>query len=50
MEKFVTHYNGERNHHGNVFIRPDPAQPAHHGPLRCRRRLGGMLNYYHRAA
>jgi hypothetical protein len=41
---FMAHYHTERNHQGlaNQLLRPAPiAEPS--------RRLGGMLNYYHRA-
>jgi hypothetical protein len=47
----MAHYDIERNHQGleNQLLRPDPiiapSQPVHR-----RQRLGGMLNYYHRAA
>ena len=41
-----------RNHQGlgNRLIMPDEPHAAHRGPLRRRERLGGMLNYYYRAA
>jgi putative transposase len=48
---FMAHYHTERNHQGlaNQLLRPAPiiapSQPVHR-----RQRLGGMLNYYHRAA
>ena len=35
---------------GNLLILPDPALAARDGAVRCRSRLGGMLNYYDRAA
>ena len=47
----MAHYHTERNHQGlaNQLLRPvpiiAPSQPVHR-----RQRLGGMLNYYHRAA
>lgn len=49
ISQFVAHYHAERNHQGleNRLLRPAPAitlsQPV-------RQRLGGMLNYYFRAA
>jgi putative transposase len=51
IREFVFHYHGERNHQGlgNRLIMPDQAA-GHHGPLLRRERLGGMLNYYYRAA
>ena len=33
-----------------LFPVPDPGTPASHGVIRCRERLGGLLNYYSRAA
>jgi hypothetical protein len=48
---FMAHYHTERNHQGlaNQLLRAAhiiaPSQPVH-----PRQRLGGMLNYYHRAA
>jgi putative transposase len=53
VREFVAHYHGERNHQGigNLLIVPDRSlAESPRGPIRCRRRLGGMLNYYDRAA
>jgi putative transposase len=52
VEEFVVHYNAERNHQslGNRIIQPEvPTFPAV-GEICRRRRLGGLLNYYYRAA
>jgi hypothetical protein len=48
----MAHYHGERNHQGldNRLIQPEPAHLANTGAVQRRERLGGMLNYYHRAA
>ena len=48
---FTEHYHRERNHQGlqDQLIRPPPTGPPH-GAIRCRRRLGGLLRYYYRAA
>ena len=35
---------------GNLLIFPDHSFADRGGPIRCRRPLGGMLNYYDRAA
>ena len=48
---FVAHYHGERNHQGisNELIQP-LGRTSGHGPVRCRPRMGGLLNYYYRVA
>jgi putative transposase len=50
LQEYVAHYHYERPHQGkgNVILMP----PAHHrerpdGPVHCRKRLGGLLKYYH---
>jgi putative transposase len=51
IAQFVVHYHEERNHQGlgNELI--DGAPPVNGGRcVRCRQRLGGLLNYYARAA
>jgi putative transposase len=52
IREFMAHYDNERNHQGigNVLVFPAPGPADHAGPIRCRSRLGGMLNYYDRAA
>ena len=52
IREFVAHYHLERNHQGlgNRLITPAPFPSPCGGPIRRRQRLGGMLNYYHRAA
>ncbi len=52
IHEFVLHYHGERNHQGlgNRLIMPDECQAGHPGAVLRRERLGGMLNYYYRAA
>jgi len=49
---FTVHYHTERNHQGlgNQLICPDPELARGDGEVRCRERLGGLLNYYYRAA
>jgi putative transposase len=48
---FMAHYHAERNHQGlaNQLLRPSPIVAPSQSVYR-RQRLGGMLNYYHRAA
>jgi transposase InsO family protein len=51
VAQFVAHYHRERNHQGldNELIAGERAK-ACHGRLRRHQRLGGLLNYYARAA
>ena len=51
MHAFVEHYHRERNHQGldNELI-DGHSSPGGAGRIRCRQRLGGLLNYYYRAA
>ena len=51
IAEFVAHYHGERNHQGigNELIRPLTRSDGS-GPVRRRQRIGGLLNYYYRAA
>lgn len=48
----MMHYHTERNHQGlgNRLLQPESATPLLHHRIQRRQRLGGMLNYYHRAA
>jgi putative transposase len=50
VHEFVAHYHRERNHQGlgNTLIAGAPPRTV--GPIRRRPRLGGLLNYYERAA
>ncbi len=52
LAEYVAHYNSERPHQGigNVLIDPGPATAATTGRVAHRRRLGGLLSYYHRLA
>ncbi len=51
LAEFATHYHRERNHQGlgNELIDDAGGQPCS-GSVRRRQRLGGVLNYYYRAA
>ena len=50
--EFVAHYHGERHHQGlgGALISPRGSAVRAEGPVACRKRLGGLLNYYHREA
>ena len=52
VAEFIHHYHGERNHRGleNALIESDEHVGSLDGNVRCRKRLGGMLNYYYREA
>ena len=52
IDEFVLHYHGERNHQGlgNRLIVRNEDEAGHRGAVQRRERLGGMLNYYYRAA
>ena len=54
VSDFLEHYHLERNHQGkdNLLLFPvsAPCEPGPRGVIRCRERLGGLLNYYTRAA
>jgi hypothetical protein len=49
---FVAHYHTERNHQGlaNRLTSPVAGHLGNAGMVQRRQRLGGMLNYYYRAA
>ena len=51
LAEFMKHYHGERNHQGlgNELIDRE-LPPERVGTIRRRQRLGGLLNYYGRAA
>jgi hypothetical protein len=51
LAEFVTHYHHERNHQGlgNELI-DELGSHRDCGRIRRRSRLGGLLNYYERAA
>ncbi len=51
IAEFVAHYHAERNHQGigNELIQPLERANSQ-GRVRRRQRIGGMLNYYYRAA
>ena len=52
VREFIEHDHHERTHQGlgNHLIHPPSTAPPSRSPVQCRQRLGGMLNYYYRAA
>jgi transposase InsO family protein len=53
LREYMAHYHRERNHQGkgNVLLFPAVSQAAERaGPIRCRERLGGLLQFYDREA
>jgi putative transposase len=55
IKQFIEHYLSERYHQGigSQLIRPTMLASNDNGgagSIRCRSRLGGLLNYYHRDA
>ncbi len=52
VTEFTSHYHRERNHQGleNALIEADERVGGLDGNVRCRKRLGGLLTYYHREA
>ena len=52
VQEFVAHYLHERNHQGlkNRLIDPEDGHLTAAGEIQKRERLGGLVNYYYRAA
>ncbi len=52
VTEFISHYHKERNHQGleNALIEADERVGSLQGNVRCCKRLGGLLSYYHRDA
>jgi putative transposase len=52
ISQFVAHYHTERPHQGveNRLLRPELSHLGNTGAVQRRERLGGLLNYYYRAA
>jgi hypothetical protein len=50
IEAYATHYHQERNPQGIDNQMIDFTPGAQNGQIKCRERLGGMLNYYYREA
>ena len=52
VREFLVHYHQERNHQGlgNRLLDPDGEVGQTTGEIECRERLGGLFQYYRRAA
>jgi putative transposase len=52
IHQYLAHYHTERNHQGldNQLITPESGIENHSGQVKRRKRLGGLLSYYHREA
>ena len=52
VSELMEHYHRERNHQGldNQLIEAPLANTPNSGPIKCRERLGGLLNFYYREA
>lgn len=52
LREYLAHYHTERNHQGldNQLLAPEAEVGGHTGQVVCRKRLGGLLSYYHREA
>jgi putative transposase len=52
IQSYLAHYHHERNHQGvgNQLIVADPSMEHQRGFVVRRKRLGGLLSYYHREA
>jgi putative transposase len=52
VQNFMAHYHSERNHQGlgNLLICPEKEHVANTGAVQRQGRMGGLLNYYDRAA
>jgi putative transposase len=52
LKEYIEHYHAERNHQGkgNVLLFPRHRAGDCERPVQCRKRLGGLLRYYHQEA
>jgi putative transposase len=49
LQEYVAHYHKERPHQGRGNVIPFPVnrvKKTNEGPIRCRERLGGLLQFY----
>jgi hypothetical protein len=50
LREFLAHYHAERNHQGLANRLVEPSNDNATGRIVRRKRIGGVLNYYYRAA
>ena len=53
VRQYLLHYHQERNHQGlanQIIVPGDEVGRGGDGEVKCRKRLGGLLRYYHRRA
>ena len=52
LSQFIEHFHEERNHQGlgNVIPFPTREQAADVGEVKCKERLGGLLEFYYQEA
>ena len=52
VQEYVEHCHRERKHQGldNELLTPLSRPPDPNADVQCRKRIGGLLNYYHRQA
>ncbi len=50
IAEFVAHYHEERSHQGLENELINRSKPQNVGSVECKGRLGGLLNFYRRAA
>ena len=54
LQQYVGHFHEERNHQGKgnvqLFTSKQQEPERKEGAVKCRKRLGGLLNYYYRKA
>ena len=50
LNEYLVHHQTERNHQGIGNVIPFPRTDAREGAVEKSERLGGLLNFYYRAA
>ena len=52
IRSYISHYHNERPHQGkeNKILFPSQKKSSNEGSVCCKKRLGGLLNYYYKKA